>query len=452
MFSRSDFDNINERLQKITESPVEQINIEMSLPPTIKELEDNNKAYVIQAAILFIDIRKSTYLTENSQAKSMVKIYRAFIRLAVDCVRKNDGVTRQFLGDRIMGVFMDSIGENNIVTEKAVDKAVNCARSLQTVIDYSLNKCLKSNVNGKNIECGIGIDYGKILVTKVGMYGVESNQDKEDEWDCVWVGNTTNHASKYSDIAEGGETFISQNVYRELSESLKGENVWQKSAKYKGTKLFEGYVTQDYYLDFIKELGDPVKLEQDNTSAQDSSFQLAEGIQTIAKLQDDLLQKSKDLVRQHEKLEQRDKCITNYGNIIYYQIRDLMDAIYNGKRSIDSSDIDFCTKVISSYFSMGKSLGKDEDDIKKSIDYYLVSIYESIGMYINAFEMMKYMAENDSWVYLPYENKTLLWAKEEGRLHELSFEIKWRIENCASEIDVSEFETYLAEVEAVESY
>ena len=48
------------------------------------------------AAILFIDIRKSTYLTENSQAKSMVKIYRSFMRMAVDCVRKNGGVTRQF--------------------------------------------------------------------------------------------------------------------------------------------------------------------------------------------------------------------------------------------------------------------------------------------------------------------------------------------------------------------
>ena len=132
MFNKSDFDSINERLQKITEKSVEQIVVDSNLPPTIGDLEDNNKAYVIQAAILFIDIRKSTYLTENSQVKSMVKIYRSFMRMAVDCVRKNDGVTRQFLGDRIMGVFMDSIGENNSVTEKAVDKAVNCARSLQT--------------------------------------------------------------------------------------------------------------------------------------------------------------------------------------------------------------------------------------------------------------------------------------------------------------------------------
>ena len=70
-----------------------------------------------------------------------------------------------------MGVFIDSADKNGNIVDSAADKAINAARSLQTVIDYSLNKYLKTNVNGKIIECGIGIDYGKILVTQVGMYG-----------------------------------------------------------------------------------------------------------------------------------------------------------------------------------------------------------------------------------------------------------------------------------------
>ena len=106
--SKSDFEKLDSRLKNIIEQPVEQIEVNSDLPPTIEQLEDNNKTYSIVAAILFIDIRKSTYLTEKSQAKSMVKIYRSFMRMAVDCVRKNGGVTRQFLGDRIMGVFIDN--------------------------------------------------------------------------------------------------------------------------------------------------------------------------------------------------------------------------------------------------------------------------------------------------------------------------------------------------------
>ncbi len=221
----------------------------------------------------------------------MVKIYRAFMRMATDCVRKNSGMTRQFLGDRIMGVFIDSIGNDGTVTEKAVDKAINAARSLQTVINFSLNKYLKNNVNGKIIECGIGIDYGKVLVTQVGMYGVEGDENKENEVDCVWIGNTTNYASKYSDIASGGEIFISSNVYKTLSKVYK--NVWTESAKYKGEKLYQGYVTTDYYLDFGEELGNPIKIEEDNTVNLDTSEQLADGIKEIEKLQNKLNSKRK---------------------------------------------------------------------------------------------------------------------------------------------------------------
>ena len=122
------FKKLDSRLKNIIEQPVEQIEINSDLPPTIEQLEDNNKTYSIVAAILFIDIRKSTYLTENSQVKSMVKIYRSFMRMAVDCVRKNEGVTRQFLGDRIMGVFINSVDESGLIVEKAVDKAINTAK------------------------------------------------------------------------------------------------------------------------------------------------------------------------------------------------------------------------------------------------------------------------------------------------------------------------------------
>ena len=123
-FSKNDFDKLDLRLKKITEQMVEQIEINSELPPTIEQLEDNNKTYSIMAAILFIDIRKSTYLTENSQAKSMVKIYRSFMRMAVDCVRKSGGVTRQFLGDRIMGVFIDSVDKNGNIVDITVSLLV----------------------------------------------------------------------------------------------------------------------------------------------------------------------------------------------------------------------------------------------------------------------------------------------------------------------------------------
>ncbi len=432
--TKSDFDRLDSRIKSITEQNVEQIEINSDLPPTVEQLEDNNKTYSIMAAILFIDIRKSTYLTENSQAKSMVKIYRSFMRMAVDCVRKNGGVTRQFLGDRIMGVFIDSVdGEGNI-SEKAVDKAINAARSLQTVIDFSLNKHLKSNVNGKVIECGIGIDYGKVLVTWVGMYGVESDKNKEDEQDCVWVGNTTNYASKYSDIACGGEIFISENVYKNLSEEYK--EVWTKSAKYKGTKLFQGYITKDYYLEFSEELGNAVKIEEDNTVELDTSSQLADGIKEIERLQDKLVQREKELAILEEKLKrENEKLRADYNNenslktkVIsekekiqeqlndqikeaYAFIHDIINgSFYKDIIFIESIGKDRWLKMDEFYHKLGRMQGYNEDVINSSA-FEFIEIYAYFDCMGMSYKYMVSMAkENRVWVYI--NEKTFKWACE----------------------------------------
>lgn len=409
-FSKTDFDKLDDRIKKITEQAVNEIEINSELPPTIEQLEDNNKSYSIKAAILFIDIRKSTYLTENSQAKSMVKIYRSFMRMAVDCVRKNGGVTRQFLGDRIMGVFIDSTDDKGNIVDSASDKAINAARSLLTMIDYSLNKYLKSNVNGKIIECGIGIDYGKVLVTQVGMYGLENDDNRENEVDCVWVGNTTNYASKYSDIASGGEIFISDNVFTQLSEEYKDKFI--RSAKYKGSKLFQGYVVKDYYLDFSKDLGNPVKIEEDTTVQSDTFAGLADGIREIERLQKDLIKRERELAVLEDKLKkENDELRTKYLN----EFDEKMEATDDKKKTeeqlkeqiqktyafvkeiihgsfcyeydyIKNIGLDRWKAIEEFYHELGKKQGFDEDTINDSvsefIDIYML-ILRNIGSLMN---------------------------------------------------------------------
>lgn len=421
-FSKSDFEKLDDRISKITEQTVNEIEINTELPPPIEQLEDNNKSYSIKAAILFIDIRKSTYLTENSQAKSMVKIYRSFMRMAVDCVRKNGGVTRQFLGDRIMGVFIDSTDDKGNIVDSASDKAINAARSLLTMIDYSLNKYLKSNVNGKIIECGIGIDYGKVLVTQVGMYGLENDDNRENEVDCVWVGNTTNYASKYSDIASGGEIFISDNVFTQLSEEYKDKFI--RSAKYKGSKLFQGYVVKDYYLDFSKDLGNPVKIEEDTTVQSDTFAGLADGIREIERLQKDLIKRERELAVLEDKLKkENDELRTKYLN----EFDEKMEATDDKKKTeeqlkeqiqktyafvkeiihgsfcyeydyIKNIGLDRWKAIEEFYHELGKKQGFDEDTINDSVSEF-IDIYAYFKKYRESYEYMVSMAKkNYIWV------------------------------------------------------
>lgn len=475
-FSKADFEKLDKKIQSIVEQAVEEIEVKSDLPPTIEQLQDNNKTYVIKASILFIDIRKSTHLTENSHAKSMVKIYRSFMRMAVDCVRKNGGVTRQFLGDRIMGVFIDSIDENGVIVQKSVDKAVNSARSLQTAIDYSLNRHLKNSVNGKIVECGIGIDYGKVLVTQVGMYGVENNENKENEVDCVWVGNTTNYASKYSDIALGGEVFISDNVYKQLSEEYK--DVWVKSAKYKGSKLFQGYVAKDYYMDYVEELGKPVKIEEDNTVQNDTSTQLAYGIKEVERLQSNLIKREKEIAVLEERLKQENRdlkekydkaiqvkngAITDRGKVAkelcnlrcnYYEfLKEILEKVHCRQyKYMDAIGIEKFEEIIKKLHELGKALGKSIIQVNYELSCYLIGIYNYFKLYDKAFEIMLVMADNSKyWVYL--EDETLKWAKEQFRLSELYNVIERGLVNYRVENDKrKDFEGYLQRIREIRGY
>lgn len=442
MLSKSDFENMDNKIKQIVEQSVDEIEINTEFPPTIDYLTNSNEAYSIIVAILFIDIRKSTDLTENSKAKSMVKIYRAFMRMCVECVRKSGGVTRNFLGDRIMAVFMDSKTEDekNI---KAMDKALNCAVSMATAIDFSLNKHLKNNVNNKTIDCGIGIDYGKVLLTKVGMYGVENDEKKENEVDCVWVGNVTNYSSKLSDLAQGGEIFISENAYENLSEELRGDT-WEKVIKYKGQKAFNGYISKFFYHEFVKELKTNINREVLDYDENENAKQIANAIKEIDRIKEELKKKEINLAIKSEQNEHKLREINEKYKDLYDSIYDLL-ATYC---KIDKKMQSFWIEIINFLFRVGKKINYTEEEIKKSVDSYLIHIYSELELYEEAFEYMKFMAEKCSWINL--NSKTLKWAKENSKLHSLKFEIQWRIEHNCEGINISEFEEYLKEVEKYE--
>ncbi|MCQ2535246.1 MAG: adenylate/guanylate cyclase domain-containing protein [Clostridia bacterium] len=460
--TKTDFDKLDARIENIVGQPVEQIQVDSALPPTIEQLEDNNKTYSILAAILFIDIRKSTYLTENSQAKSMVKIYRSFMRMAVECVRKNGGVTRQFLGDRIMGVFIDSVDENGNVIESAVDKSINAARSLQTVIMYSLNKHLKSKVNGKIIECGIGIDYGKVLVTKVGMYGVEQDKEKEDEMDCVWVGNTTNYASKFSDLAEGGEIFVSENVYQKLSSCYK-EN-WTNVAKVKGNKVFEGYVIKDYFLDYVDELGEPANAQNSNEFDIEVQNQLVCGIREIERLQNGLINREKEIAILEQKMKEENSRIKQdyhkeFNSRIeieqkYDELKDELEDAYKQyfdfickivgfshckSKYVESVKKEDWFEIIERAYDIGKKLGYSEEYINSRMSCGLIAIYRFYGEYEKAYEAIVIMAKTNS-VWINMEVDVLKWAKDNYVLHRLQNAVEKRLVNY--EIDYDKRSTF----------
>lgn len=423
-FTRDDFNKMDEQLKKITLQKVEEITVNNKVP-TIDDLKDSNTSNVINASILFIDIRKSTELTDISQPKTMVKIYRAFMRMAVDCVRKNNGVTRQFLGDRIMGVFYDETDTRGNIVSNSVDNAVNCARSLHTCIIYSLNKYLKNNVNEKIISCGVGIDYGKVLVTKVGMQGLEHDENKDNEMNCVWVSKATNHASKFADISNGNEIFISELVFKMMSDELKKDKDWIKVSRIKNSKKYIGYCISNYYLDYYNELGEGLK-EVSNESIETEK----EYTMLVEKLDNkylELLQKEKQFAKTEEQLKLKEEKLleTERDNI------ELLDEIY--KLSYSLISILFCkndlikqlglekiTEILNIYYEIGTKMGIKKDNLDLRIVAELIDINIIFNSNNTSYDYLVKMANKGSWLLIRKE--PLLWAKDNCK--------KWQITNC----------------------
>lgn len=420
-FTKQEFDITNNVLENIISVPTETIEVELDFPPKIENLTDSNKSYKLKCAILFIDIRKSTDLSDTSHAKSMVKIYRSFMRMTVECVRKCGGVTRQFLGDRIMGVFMDEYDEKGNLTYTAVDKSIYAARSMQTLLDYSLNPLLNTHMNHKTISCGIGISYGDVLVTQVGMRGVENDDSRENEKDVVWVGKITNYASKYADLTSGGEIFINKMVFSKMADNLKhidDKDIWEEVSRSKGDVFYNGFITKCFYLENVGDFErEPYKNDKDIISIKNPYIDLIKDLKyetdlivtTLLNKQTNITRLEMNLKAKEDELKKSELDITNQKEMlakkaknIYSNEKNILSKTYCKYELIKLYSYSKWEEITNSIFESGKLCGMSKLDIEKDIATYLIDIYRIFGLYDKSYYYLCIMAKYSTWLSNEY--------------------------------------------------
>lgn len=212
--------------------------------PEVDDISDSNTVYTKKISLLFVDMRDSTKLSLNHDYDDIIKIYRRFIRILVQSIRYNDGSVRNFTGDGVLAAFIDTDEANS------EDKAVIAARYITTLINKVLNPLLYEKFSFK-LFCGIGIHTGYITLTKVGMRGKDQAQETPD-YDLVWLGDSTNYASKFSDMV-ASDIFISKSTYENLSDFNKTD-IWKRYETVKGKNLLSGYIAKEFYLDIEEDL------------------------------------------------------------------------------------------------------------------------------------------------------------------------------------------------------
>lgn len=171
---------------------------------------------LIDTCVLYIDIRRSTELSITHKPQTVAKLYSAFVRAMTKCARHFGGHVRGIIGDRVMVIF-----DCNDCFRKAVD----CAILMNSTAQYVINKHFTRN----DVQCGIGIDAGKMLVTKTGFRrrGYEQHNYKN----LVWLGRPANVASKLTDIANKPAEGLTLDVVRvgyssPTSSDIRWQNEW----------------------------------------------------------------------------------------------------------------------------------------------------------------------------------------------------------------------------------
>lgn len=188
------------------------------------KLTFGNKALVSELSFLFADIRNSSNLHDIYGFKTAARIYQSFHDISVRIIENNEGKVRAFDGDRVMAVFS---GERKC--SNAVKTAMKIKWAVQNILNPKLDEPLK---------VGLGIDYGKTMVTKIGK-GRDINNS-----DLVWIGKACNYASHLSGYGSN-QTIISTRTYNRMSEDCKisnGRNMWTlENLKLKDGKIINVY-------------------------------------------------------------------------------------------------------------------------------------------------------------------------------------------------------------------
>jgi class 3 adenylate cyclase len=136
---------------------------------------------LIDASVLFADIRGFTTLTEASAPATLIEMLNRYFRLASSVVVAHGGMVNKYGGDSILAVFGTPLNPADDHAERAFAAAVDLPEALAR---FNADQIKRSE---PQIEIGIGIATGPILAGNVGS---------EDRLEYTVIGDAVNVASR----------------------------------------------------------------------------------------------------------------------------------------------------------------------------------------------------------------------------------------------------------------
>lgn len=138
-------------------------------------------------AVLFIDMRESTKRAAELGVINTFLTMHAYIPAMLECVKFYKGNVIDIMGDGIMVFFGGR--QSSLTKVIAIQNAGLCGRDMMYAKRDVTNRILSENSIPWPIRCGVGVDYGDVFITKIGVSNI---------FDVKAYGDCINYASKHS--------------------------------------------------------------------------------------------------------------------------------------------------------------------------------------------------------------------------------------------------------------
>lgn len=166
----------------------------------------NHVSSKIPLVILYADLVGSTNMSMTLPIDKLVTIIRSFTYEMSSVVYSHEAYVLKYVGDAIIAFFPSSY--NKLL---ACDKAVQCARSMITVIKNGINPIL-NQYDYPELNVKIGIDEGENVIVQYG-------DDKSSQIDIL--GYCMSIAAKITSLASPNKISIGEDVYKMLHPSIR---------------------------------------------------------------------------------------------------------------------------------------------------------------------------------------------------------------------------------------
>ena len=149
-----------------------------------------------QIAVLFVDIRGFTAMSESLDPPTVVDIINQYLTLTTECIMRRHGTLDKFVGDCTMAFWNAPLPQEDPVY-------LACCAAMDMVEgSKALGQQLQERF-GRTVSFGVGIHYGPAVVGNIGA---------PMRMDYTAIGDTVNTASRLESNAPGGTIYISRTV------------------------------------------------------------------------------------------------------------------------------------------------------------------------------------------------------------------------------------------------